>query len=201
MANIDQPFGFRFHSSDAGSAPLQMCIIPSADGTATFRNDAVKPSSAGSSTSGAGGVAPAVIQAAATDPVFGVIEGFLPHYNEGATLDLSTKHRLASTAMYCLVRPCLRGDTYVVQEDAVGGAVAAADIGLNYDIVVGSGSTTTGISAMELDSSSGNTTATLQLRLRGFLNASDNEIAVANQDLVVSFNNISLGGSTGVAGV
>lgn len=52
----------------------------------------------------------------------------------------------------------------VMQTDATG--VALADRGLNFDISVGTGSTVTGLSASVVDATStGNTTATLPLRL------------------------------------
>ena len=47
----------------------------------------------------------------------------------------------------------------------VGGAIAAADIGLNADIIVAAGSTVTRRSGVMLDTSTKNTTATLGLLL------------------------------------
>ncbi len=70
-ANSDAPFGFR--RSHAGDSRYRVvrAVIPASDSTATFIGDAVKLLAAGS-----GEAYPAVIQAAAGDPVFGVIEAF-----------------------------------------------------------------------------------------------------------------------------
>ena len=65
---------------------------------------------------------------------------------------------------------------YYAQVDA-SGAPAQADVGANMDIAVThAGSTTTGLSGMELDHSSVNTTAALVMRIHGLLNRSDNLI-------------------------
>ena len=103
--------------------------------------------------------------------------------------------------MYVLVRPANHQDIYRIQADDVSATLAAADIGLNADLVVGSGDTTTGMSAMELDTDSKATTATLQLKIVGFVDRPDNESGVANQDVLVRLNNIELSGGTGTAGV
>jgi len=64
---------------------------------------------------------------------------------------------------------------YYAQVDA-SGAPAQADIGANMDITVDhAGSTTTGLSGMELDHSTVNTTATLVMRIHSLLNRSDNK--------------------------
>lgn len=52
---------------------------------------------------------------------------------------------------------------FVIQTDATG--ITLADIGANADIVVGTGSTTTGQSGSYLDTGTLNTTATLPLRI------------------------------------
>jgi len=52
-----------------------------------------------------------------------------------------------------------------IQEDAVANSVEAAAIGNNFDLVATAGSTTTGVSAMTLDSSDTSGTATAQLRV------------------------------------
>src|SRR3990172_868317 len=53
---------------------------------------------------------------------------------------------------------------FEVQEDGVGGSLALADAGLNIEIINGGGSATTGVSGMEIDSSTKATTATLNAR-------------------------------------
>ena len=76
--------------------------------------------------------------------------------------------------------------------------IEAADIGKNADIVVGSGSTTTGLSVNELDSSTIATTAALNLKIVGLYDSPNN--AFGNFAIVVVKINEHLYGSAGVAG-
>jgi hypothetical protein len=123
-------------------------------------------------------VAPAT--AGATN-IVGVVVGFLPDQT-----NLERKYRATSTNRIALVadHPDL---IFEIQEDAVGAATALADVGENADIVVGSGSTTTGLSGMQLDSST-HTAATAQLRILRFVPRPDNEVASANAKLEVVIN-------------
>lgn len=75
---------------------------------------------------------------------------------------------------------------------------AQADIGLNYNIVVGTANTTYKRSAMELDGNTGATDSTLPLRLLKVVAAPDNALG-ANVKCVVRINNHQ--NSTGVEGV
>lgn len=56
---------------------------------------------------------------------------------------------------------------YLVQEDGDTSSIVVANIGLNVEGIGTGGSTTTGISTMEIDSSSVNTTATFAWKLLG----------------------------------
>lgn len=76
--------------------------------------------------------------------------------------------------------------------------VIQADIGLNASIAYAAGSSTTGQSATELDSSSIATTANLVLKIVGFYDAPNNNPGEAFVDVVVKIN-AHLYGSTGVA--
>ena len=76
--------------------------------------------------------------------------------------------------------------------------VVQADIGLNANIAYTAGSSTTGLSATELDSSTIANTATLALKIVGFYNAPNNIRAEDHVDVVVKINT-HLYGSTGVA--
>lgn len=77
--------------------------------------------------------------------------------------------------------------------------VVQADIGKNADVVVGTGNTVTGVSAMELDSSTVANTAALNLKIVGFLSTPANEAGENNVVVVVKINE-HLYGSAGVAG-
>jgi hypothetical protein len=167
-------------------------FVPASDGTAMGAGDLVKLAGS-ASTDGYATVA----QAAAGNPAIGVVVGFV---NDYTNLNNPGSYRAASTARYVLV--CDSPDVvYEVQEDAVGGALAVADIGLNADSIVAAASSTTGQSGMQLDTSTKATTATLQLKILGFVNRPDNEIGSANAKVWVTINNHQLASGTGVAGV
>jgi hypothetical protein len=76
--------------------------------------------------------------------------------------------------------------------------VVQADIGLNANIAYTAGSTTTGLSATELDSSTIANTAGLVLKVVGFYNSPSNERATNHVDVVVKIN-AHMYGSAGVA--
>lgn len=85
---------------------------------------------------------------------------------------------------------------FVIQADE---DVVQADFGKNADVVVGTGSTTTGVSAMELDSSTIATTAALNLKLVAKWDVPSNELGSNFTQVVVKINE-HLYGSAGVAG-
>ena len=84
---------------------------------------------------------------------------------------------------------------FIIQSDE---DIEQADFGKNADVVVGSGSTTTGLSAMELDSSDIGTGAAKNLKLVGIYDTPGN--ALGNFCQVVVKINEHLYGSAGVAG-
>ena len=174
MANLDAARGFKPIKNLNGSpwnGKANVYYIPATDTVATFIGDAVK--SAGSAD--ATGKYPTVTQAAATDSIRGVIIGFGTTPTFMANPDnLSMTHRAASTAMYCLVVDDPQV-IFEIQEDSVGNSISAAMVGLATDITVGTGSTSTGKSAMELDSSDTATTAG-QCRILRLVDRLDNEL-------------------------
>ena len=84
---------------------------------------------------------------------------------------------------------------FLVQCDA---GFVAADVGKNADVIGTGGSTTSGISAMELNSSTLATTAALNLKVVGLYNDVNNAFGT-NAVVVVKINE-HVYGSTGVAG-
>ena len=84
---------------------------------------------------------------------------------------------------------------FIVQCDA---GFVAADVGKNADVIGTGGSTTNGISTMELNSSTLATTAALNLKVVGLYNDVNNEFGT-NAVVVVKINE-HVYGSTGVAG-
>lgn len=85
---------------------------------------------------------------------------------------------------------------FIIQADE---DIVQADFGKNADVTTGStGNTTTGVSTMELDSSTIATSATLNLKLVGLYEVPGN--ALGNYAVVVVKINEHLYGSAGVAG-
>jgi len=188
MANADIARGFvpvnALGANYCGA--LTRYFIPAADSTAMAVGDMVRY--AGSAD--ADGV-PTCVRAAAAQAVVGVIVGF-----EADRPSENDTHRTASTARYALVADD-PGQLFVGQQD---GTITAADIGLNADIVVAAGDTTNGLSGMEIDTSTKNTTATLQVKVVSVDLRPDNEIGL-NTDCIVKINNHQHGSHTGTAGV
>jgi len=84
---------------------------------------------------------------------------------------------------------------FIIQVDE---SVAQTQIGMNADVVGSTGSTTTGVSAMELDSSTIAKTAALNLKIVGLWDVPNNAFGT-NAVVVVKINE-HLYGSAGVAG-
>lgn len=179
MANADTPYGLIPCNRNGGTydGSVQLYYIPSSDGTACAVGDTVKL--AGSAD--ADGV-PTVTRATAGDIPVGIIVGFVvsPDY-----LSLPN-YRTASTARYAMVADDPDA-FFVIQEDSVGGALAATSVGLNADMVFAAPSSTTGISNVELDSSTADTTNTLDLQIVRLYPVADNEIGT-NAKWICKFN-------------
>ena len=192
MANANAAFGFRPVNRDGSpyNGATVRCVFPAADTTAAFIGDAVKL--AGSSDSGY----PTVGQCAAGDAVYGVVTSF-----EANPDGLGDQYRKASTKRFCQVATAV--NTYFeVQSDDDTTALAEADVGLNANFIVGTGDTTYGISAMELDSSGLSTTNTLDLQVVALVDRADNLLSgtgSTNKNAIVQFNDPqSKPGRTGV---
>lgn len=184
MANTDIPFGLKpvgYFNGAPWDGKFNIYYVPSTDATAIFRGDLVTMSGTGS----ADGMWPGVQQTAAGDTtIVGVAIGFGTSPNLMADpTNLARTYRPASTAMYVAVvdDPNV---VFEVQEDSDGGAIAVTAIGNNANVVVGTGSTTTGTSAMELDSSDVNT-VTANLRILRLANRPDNALGTNAKWLVL----------------
>jgi hypothetical protein len=180
MANVDAAFGMipvKYRDGRPYTGAYTRCYVPATDGTALYIGDPVQI--AGSAD--ADGV-PTVTRATAAggNYVFGSIVAVEPETADSYT------YRVASTARYVHVAsdPDL---LFMIQEDSDGGALAATNVGQNVDLVAGTGSTVTGKSGFEADSSTANTTNTLQLRIHGIMQTPDNSIGT-NARLLVSIN-------------
>jgi hypothetical protein len=186
MANVNRATGARpvKHRSGSpynGQSNKYYCN----SGNAVFIGDFVKSSG----TADAEGLAGVAI-AAAGDTLRGVVVGVIPD-----TAD-SLIYRASGTTRYLLV--CDDPDIdFEIQADNGGAVLALVDVGENADILVTGGSTTTGTSATELDSST-HTTSTAQLRILGFVQRPDNTPAADYAKVLVRINEHELASTTGV---
>lgn len=197
MANSNTPMGLRpvAHRNGAPyNGAATRYYVPASDGTALYIGDPVVVGG----TADANGIM-SVVKATAAGGAYmlGPVVAVDPVEGAGAGGRDSTVYRAASTERYVWVAddPDL---VFEIQEDAVGGALAVADVGLNADWIAGTGSAITGLSGAMLDTSTKATTATLQLRILGFSQRVDNEVGVANAKVRVSINLHSLRNVTGV---
>ena len=140
MANSDTPKGFKPVANLMGGGEyIEQMVHAAADTIAVGKWDFVTPT----------GAARTVEQYDNNDPVWGVSLSYVAASTLGNPDVMHVNH---TTVLEC-------------QEDSVGGAIAAASEGLNCQVIVAAANTTTGISAMEADSNTAATTATLALRL------------------------------------
>ena len=183
MANVDRATGFRpvkYLNGTPWNGQVRTYEVPAANSTSIFLGDLVSLST----DAPTGEVQAVMVAAVATNtPIVGVIVGVDPvEMRNGNSLDgggdndlnLSQMHVPASTQRFVFVVD----DPNVIfeaQEDSAADPVDAADIGLNCTFVNGGGSTSTGTSSMEVDSSSPAVTADLPLKLMGIARRPDNE--------------------------
>lgn len=131
-------------------------------------------------------------------PIVGVIVGFEPDFS-----NLNTpNYRAASTRRVVLVADAV--DTlFAGPQDGTGGVVAAASVGLNVAINLGTAGTSGGYaSGMSVDSSTVATTATLPLQVMGVTAAPDNDVTSTSRpaEILVRVNTHAFG-AAGLAGV
>ena len=200
MANADTPFGLRpiRHKSGAPyNGAVNPYVIEAADSTGdAFIGDAVVRITGGANTAavtvpGVGhfpiGTLPSVIVTAAgtVDGATKVITGVIVSFAADPT-NLERKHRADDTQRVCMV--C--DDPDVVFEIQADGAVTAANIGTNANLVkTHSGSTVTGLSGFELDASDlGTPDLSDQLRVVRAVNREDNDTTLTHAKVEVIIN-------------
>lgn len=124
------------------------------------------------------------------DPVAGTMTG--------GSIALDTPQYVASSgSAYVLVAD---SPDLVFEAETSNGTPSAADVGLNASHAATAFDTTRGISQQSVDMGTKATTAALTLKILGFVNRPDNEIA-ASAKVHVVINNHQYKGSTGTAGV
>lgn len=181
MANTNAAFGGKLVGSLLG-APINGAVntytAPAAYATDLFIGDPVVVTGA----RGSGHQVVALATAGATNQITGFIVGFEP--TPGI---VSLGYGAASTLRFPIVADNPEA-LFELQEDAVGGAIAEASIGLNINLVSGSGSTFTKKSGWMIDSSGVAADATFQLTVRDIVTRVDNESATAYAKYICSIN-------------
>ena len=197
MANIDAPFGLR-PIAKQGSAPGGTIGTTkykiSSGASALFTGDPVKLKADGSIEvkGGAGAI---------TGAISGVFMGCF--YTDPTTSKPTFRNNypdgLAATDAIAFISDD-PDQLYIAQQDA--NDITVADLGNNANMVMAAGSTTTGMSKAEIDSSTAATgNATYMLKILDFYDTPSNDTTAANSVLVVKINNHQLAASTGTAGV
>lgn len=169
MANVNAPFGLkpvRYLSGAPYNGAVNMYSVAAGYSTGIFIGDPVVDIGTTQQINGA--YYKDVQLAATTDVITGVVVGVVP-----VTAD-SLPYRAASTQRILMVAD----DPNLIFEaqEATGGGLAAADLGLNISFNAGTPSTVTGLSGLTLKTDTEATTNTLALKLFGIVNRADNEI-------------------------
>ena len=187
MANKDSAFGLRpigkvgQNRDNQGLSEYDIA----ASASAIFQNDPVEMAATGTIT-----------VAAATDILLGSLTGVF--FTDASTSKPTFANHLKASNTATDIKGFVSDDPYERFEIQSDDATAAADVGLNADIVYASGATPNFVSKVELDHSDLKT-ATAQLRVLGISKDIDNnEAGSANVNLVVMINEHFLKGTVGI---
>ena len=134
--------------------------------------------------------------AAATDTLLGSLTGVF--FTDASTSKPTFANHLEASNTATDIKGFVADDPYERFEIQSDDATAAADVGLNADIVYAAGSSPNYVSKVELDHSDLKT-GTAQLRVLGISkDIENNEAGSANVNLVVMINEHFLKGTTGI---
>ena len=181
MANANTPAGLTpLKNSPFVEIPKNSYYIPASYATALFIGDPVVKTGTSNTanvlTSGKlypAGSLPEINKATAGDAnaSTGVIIGFLAN-----PTNLNVAYNPASTERIAIVADNPLQE-FEIQEETAGTPLAVTSVGLNANLVYAeSGSTVTGLSGAELDTSTPATTSTFQLKILRLVDAPDNAI-------------------------
>ena len=194
MANIDSAFGLipvaHVGQTDNNGGQTQYSIGDT-QSTAIFTGDPVKYKSDGT-----------VEVATAGDPVVGVFGGCF--YTDPTTSKPTWSPYFPASLAPGDAKAFIWDNpmqTFIVQQDSVVSNLLAANLNENANLIFNAGNTTTGVSGVEIDSSSADVTAALQVRLIDFYATPSNNTTANNSVFVVKINNHKLMGGTGTLGV
>ena len=181
MANPNTPRGiipYAYASGAPYNGAVQVYYVPSGNATALYIGDPVTVINASSDANGIPTAEAAT--AGATNYITGSFMGVANNAGQLVipVLQGNPVYLPASTAAYIYVAddPNL---LFWVQEDSIGGAMLAASSSRNANLASGAGSTVTGYSGWQLDSSTVSTDATYQMRIMKALQQSDNQVGTS----------------------
>ena len=187
MANKDSAFGLRpigkvgQNRDNQGLSEYDIA----ASASAIYQNDPVEMAATGTIT-----------VAAATDTLLGSLTGVV--VTDASTSKPTFANHLEASNTATDIKGFVADDPYERFEIQSDDATAAADVGLNADIVYAAGSSPNYVSKVELDHSDLKT-ATAQLRVLAISkDIENNEAGSANVNLVVMINEHFLKGTTGI---
>jgi len=187
MANTDAAFGLKAIGKVGQNRDNQGLSEYSiaASATAIYQWDPVEMAATGTIT-----------VAAATDTLLGSLNGVF--YTDASTSKPTWANHLNASNTATDIVGFVSDDPYERFEIQSDGATAAADVGMNADIVYAAGSSPDYVSKVELDHSDLKT-ATAQLRVLAISNDPSNDTAgSANVNLVVMINEHFLKGTVGI---
>ena len=187
MANKDAAFGLRpigkvgQNRDNQGLSEYDIA----ASASAIYFNDPVEILSTGT-----------IGVAAASDALLGSLGGVF--FTDASTSKPTFANHLDASNTATDIKGFVSDDPYERFEIQADGATAAADVGLNADIVYAAGSSPDYVSKVELQTSD-QKTGTAQLRILGISkDIENNEAGSANVNLVTIINEHQLKGTTGV---
>lgn len=203
MANANIPAGLTpIKNSPFVEIPKNSYYIPASYATALFIGDPVVKTGTSNTSSVLGngklypaGSLPEINKATAGDanPITGVIIGF-----EAVSSNLTLNYNPASTERVAIVADSPHQE-FMIQEETAGTPLAATSVGLNANLVYAeSGSTVTGLSGAELDTSTPATDASFQLKIKRLIDAPENAIGQHAKWLVFINNHTEANGKVGI---
>ena len=192
MANVDRPNGFRPVGHLSGGAFTGRVRKYYSINDNLFLGDLVEKEATGTA-SGSGGYAGVDrMDASTADILVGCVVGW-----EINPDSLNAMHHAASATLAVYIND----DPMTIYEGQCDGTIAVTGIGLNADVTLGAGSTTTGASGMEIAASGAATTIATPLKIMGLVEREDNDVSSANANWLVMLNLHAYkneGGTTGI---
>lgn len=205
MASVSRINGLRPVKTGAGTpyvGQANMYFIPASNADVVMVGDVVKL--AGDSRSPTGVATVARHAGGATEAAVGVVVGIIftgvgDAANVPPVTDINTPvYRRTLTDRYVMVAD---DPDLVFEAQTMGATLAAADIGLNAEVDVTAGNTSSGASGMAVDLSTKSGAPGLPLKIVGFPYRPDNNIGDAFTNVYVKINNHQYKGGTGTTGV